>query len=87
MTFGVTLVVFALGGHGLDTWLDTSPLFLLLGAALGGIAGFIYLVEAVSPGTLFPSRRDADKKDGRSVGTKDGSSPSVDEDEEAGHGR
>jgi F0F1-type ATP synthase assembly protein I len=57
VTFGVSVVVFTLGGYALDRWLDTLPLFLLIGLAIGAIGGFIHLVEKVSPGTLFPKRK------------------------------
>ncbi|MEZ5987882.1 MAG: AtpZ/AtpI family protein [Planctomycetota bacterium] len=57
IVFGVTVVLFSLGGFALDRWLGTLPLFLLIGLAVGSVGGFIYLVETVSPGTLFPKRR------------------------------
>jgi len=57
LTFGVTLVVFTLVGVWLDSLFGTRPLFLLLGLGVGGVGGFVHLVETVSPGTLFPSRR------------------------------
>ncbi len=61
-TFGFSVVVFALGGYALDQWLDTSPLFLLVLGALGAVGAFINLVETISPGTLFPSRKGLRKK-------------------------
>ncbi|HHI78384.1 MAG TPA: AtpZ/AtpI family protein [Planctomycetes bacterium] len=64
-TFGLSVVVFSLGGYGLDQWLGTSPLFLLVLGFLGAVGGFISLVETVSPGTLFPSRRGGRKKGGQ----------------------
>ncbi|PIE24407.1 MAG: hypothetical protein CSA62_03775 [Planctomycetota bacterium] len=57
LTFGMTLVIFAFAGVGLDRLLGTAPLFLLVMAALGFVGGFIHLVETVSPGTLFPARK------------------------------
>ena len=53
---GMTLVgsvgLFAFGGHLLDGWLETSPLFLLLGLLLGVTGGFIHLFSVVAPGML-----------------------------------
>lgn len=57
ITFGVSVVGFTLAGYFLDGWLGTLPLFLLVGLAIGGVGGFIHLVESVSPGTLFKSRK------------------------------
>ena len=57
ITFGVVIVVFALGGHWLDGRLGSSPAFLLIGLAVGAVGGFIHLVEVVSPGTLFRKRK------------------------------
>lgn len=62
ITFGLSVVLFTLGGYALDHWLETLPLFLLIGLAIGAIGGFIHLVESVSPGTLFPSRRPAARR-------------------------
>ena len=64
IVFAASIVVFSLGGYFLDAMLETRPLCMLLGLALGGIGGFIHLVETVSPGTLFSSRRsDSTKSD------------------------
>ena len=38
-----TLVVFTLGGYGLDRWLDTSPWLLLTGALLGMLSIFVQI--------------------------------------------
>ena len=69
IVFAASIVVFSLGGYFLDAMLETRPLCMLLGLALGGIGGFIHLVETVSPGTLFSSRRsDSTKSDVAKVG-------------------
>ncbi|MFQ5505165.1 MAG: AtpZ/AtpI family protein [Planctomycetota bacterium] len=57
LTFAASLVLFSLAGVWLDGHAGTSPLFLLIGLAMGAVGGFVHLVETVSPGTLFPSRR------------------------------
>ena len=43
-----TLVVFTLGGYGLDVWLETNPWFLLTGAALGMISIFYQIFKIAS---------------------------------------
>ena len=58
LTFGCTIAVFVFGGLWLDGKLGTKPLFILIGAALGLLGGFVHLVETVSPGTLFPARKE-----------------------------
>ena len=62
IVFAASIVVFSLGGYFLDAMLETRPLCMLLGLALGGIGGFIHLVETVSPGTLFSSPRSGSTK-------------------------
>lgn len=57
ITFGITIVSMSLLGYWLDTRFDTSPWFMIGGLGLGGVSGFIHLVETVSPGTLFPKRK------------------------------
>ncbi len=57
VTFGASVVLFTLLGYALDKYLGSLPLFLLIGLAIGTVGGFIHLVETVSPGTLFKSRR------------------------------
>ncbi len=57
MSFGVVILVFSLAGYWLDGRFGTAPLLLLVGAGVGGVGGFISLVETVSPGTLFKGRK------------------------------
>ena len=52
MTLAVTVGLFAFGGYLLDGWLETTPLFLLLGLLLGATGGFIHLFSVVAPGML-----------------------------------
>ena len=41
----VSLVFFIAGGAWLDSWLDTAPLFILIGVALGLVAAGYQLYE------------------------------------------
>jgi F0F1-type ATP synthase assembly protein I len=66
LTLVVTVGVFAFGGHLLDGWLGTRPLFLLLGLVFGAIGGFIHLFSVVAPGLLPWSR----SRTGRQSGDK-----------------
>lgn len=47
LTHGLTLagatLLFALGGHYVDRWLGTKPVFVIVGALLGAVAGFLNL--------------------------------------------
>ena len=52
LTVVVTVGLFAYGGHLLDGWTGTSPLFLLAGLLLGVTGGFIHLFSVVAPGML-----------------------------------
>lgn len=56
LTFAVAVALFAWGGWLLDGWLHTTPLFLLVGVALGMLGGFTHLLSAVAP-ELLPWRR------------------------------
>jgi ATP synthase protein I len=59
---GITLVLATViglaGGYYADRWLGTSPLFLLLGLALGIAAGFVSLFRSVKA-----AERDLDEDD------------------------
>jgi hypothetical protein len=52
LTFAATVALFALGGLWLDGKLATSPLFVLLGIALGLVGGTIHLLRVVAPSAL-----------------------------------
>lgn len=47
MQLAIFLVLFTYGGHRLDVKLDTSPLFVLLGSALGLGAGMYNLLKGL----------------------------------------
>jgi|GEM_PF-1329347 len=47
--FGLCIVGGVVGGYFLDKWLDTKPLFILIGLALGGAAGFYGLYKLLLP--------------------------------------
>ena len=44
--FGLTILLMALGGAGLDKWLQTKPWFMLLGLVLGLVVGMWNLYRA-----------------------------------------
>ena len=46
--FGAVLLVFTALGYWLDTRLHTLPLLTLLGAALGGVGGFLHLYRTLT---------------------------------------
>lgn len=52
----VTVGLFSYGGYLLDQKLSTSPVFLLIGLALGASGGFLHLVNVVAP-ELLPFRK------------------------------
>jgi F0F1-type ATP synthase assembly protein I len=41
LRFGGAIVMFLLGGLAVDRWLNTGPLFLLVGTAVGAGLGFL----------------------------------------------
>lgn len=46
-TIGVAMVLPTIAGHGLDKWLGTAPVLLLIGLALGFLTGGIQFVRMV----------------------------------------
>ncbi len=69
MTLAAAVGVFAFGGHLVDGWLETSPLFLILGLFLGATGGFIHLFSVVAPGVL-PFGRSRSHGAGRAKGSE-----------------
>jgi F0F1-type ATP synthase assembly protein I len=47
-TFAFAILLFGAGGWALDGWLGTRPLFAVIGALLGGVAGFLSLYTRVT---------------------------------------
>ena len=62
LAFAAAVALFAWGGHWLDGRFDTSPLFLILGAALGVLGGFLHLIRKLAP-DLLPFGRDRKRRD------------------------
>ena len=65
---GTTLVgvvgLFAWGGYLLDNWLATTPLFVVVGALVGAVGGFIQFLHRVAPELLpFGRKGDNDSSD------------------------
>jgi hypothetical protein len=46
--FAVVLLVFTVGGYWLDNRLHTLPLLTLVGAAIGGVGGFMHLYRSLT---------------------------------------
>jgi F0F1-type ATP synthase assembly protein I len=62
LTFAVAVALFAWLGNLLDEVLGLSPLFLIVGAALGVTGGFIHVVNALAP-DLLPFHKKRGRKD------------------------
>lgn len=49
LTIGIqlagTMLVYVIGGYFVDRWMDTEPVFLIVGAVVGMIAFFIQIVR------------------------------------------
>jgi hypothetical protein len=52
LTFAVAVTAFTWGGYRADLALGTRPLFLIVGAALGGVGGFLHMVYKLAPDAL-----------------------------------
>jgi len=52
LTWGVSVAVLTLVGYWGDGQLDTSPLFVVLGAVFGSVGGFIHFLSRVAPEVL-----------------------------------
>lgn len=59
LTFAGAVGLFALGGSYLDRWLGTRPLFVIVGAFVGGAAAFINMYWHL---VVEPRRRAGDRR-------------------------
>jgi len=48
LEFGCIIILFTLSGYGLDKYVGTSPVFVLVGTFLGLAIGFYHLLKTVS---------------------------------------
>jgi F0F1-type ATP synthase assembly protein I len=51
LTFAIAILVFGAGGWLLDGWVHTKPLFTIIGAFVGGFAGFMRIYYQVKKDT------------------------------------
>ncbi len=67
LTWAASVGLFAYGGHLLDGRIGTPPLFLVLGALLGGVGGFVHFLATLAPEMLpFGKKHDPARKDAAS---------------------
>lgn len=52
LTLAAAVALFAFGGYRLDLALDSSPVFVLVGLALGALGGFIHVLRVLAPDLL-----------------------------------
>ena len=50
LRFALAILLTAGGGYWLDSKLETTPLFLIIGVLIGATAGFLTVYRAVYPG-------------------------------------
>jgi ATP synthase protein I len=55
--FAFAILLFGAGGWALDGWLHTRPLFAIVGALLGGFAGFMSIYNRVVRDTEARKRK------------------------------
>jgi F0F1-type ATP synthase assembly protein I len=52
--FAIAILLFGAGGWFLDGWVHTRPLFAIIGAFVGGFAGFMAIYYRVKKDTEKP---------------------------------
>ncbi len=64
-TLAAAIILFMLGGLALDRWLRLTPLFTLVGTAVGAILGFVnvyWKVQAEIDAETGRAKKNAEKK-------------------------
>jgi F0F1-type ATP synthase assembly protein I len=51
LNFTIAILLFGAAGWAVDGWLDTKPLFAIIGAFIGGFAGFMSIYYRVKRDT------------------------------------
>ena len=54
LTFVIAILLFGAGGSFVDGWVHTRPLFAIIGAFVGGFAGFMRIYYQVKQDTRKP---------------------------------
>ena len=63
LTWALSTALFLYLGSLVDGWLDTEPAFTVIGAFVGGAAGFYNLYHQLVKSTRERTRRDSDKRE------------------------
>lgn len=61
-TFAAAIIAFTLGGWALDEWLGLTPLFTLVGMAVGAVGGFVNVYWKLQAEIRDDKARQAEKK-------------------------
>ena len=71
LTMAAVVGLFSYGGHLLDERTGLSPVFLLVGMALGSVGGFIHLVSVVAPEMLpFQKKKPPSNEESDGTGSR-----------------
>ncbi len=65
-TFAAAIIGFTLGGWAVDEWLGLTPLFTLVGMAVGAVGGFLNVYWKLQAEIQRDKVRNAEKKKGSS---------------------